>query len=569
MGDVFEYLIDGTSGLAPGGVDGKALVAGVCSLGRVGKGYLIGKRTDLAATLGVGPLVDRVRDIIATAGQEAVLVAVPVRGQAAGYFSAPLVYGGSGAAPEMIVSGVPQRNADIVIRVATPGVIGTATVEISTDGGTTFGEAQTSAEQMTIGSGEDATGATVLFAASAKLEEGSSYRFVARTAIGPVSRVGDAASPLIEVSGNVLAGVELVVQIVKGGARNAGTYRLSTDGGDNFGKVRTIPFNGTVTLDEGPAVTFPEGGYVGGVTYACRILPPQPSIVDVMSALESPLALYDVEFVHVVGPSDSVDWAAAAAKTEELWNLHRPTYFKTEARLPYDDEDLNDYAAYLLAERQDFSSRFVQVCCQFGEITETSGQRRLRNWAGLQSGRVMSIPVQRATGRVRDGNISQGTLPEGWEAVQSTLEDAGYLTAKKYAGLQGVYWGDSRTMADDTSDFRYEEVLRTVFKAVRLLRIAALKSMYDEAGDPLLGDNAGGLAYLKAQLENALATMTKAVPPELIGYVVSLPPGQDVVNNGVAVEHVLIGVPIIRKIKLYASYVYAGSAFDPRIKESA
>lgn len=569
MGDVFEYLIDGTSGLAPGGVDGKALVVGVCSLGRVGKGYLIGKRTDLAATLGVGPLVDRVRDIIATAGQEPVLVAVPVRGQAAGYFSAPLVYGGSGAAPEMTVSGVPQRNADIVIRVATPGVIGTATVDISTDGGTTFGEAQTSAEQMTIGSGEDATGATVLFAASAKLEEGSRYRFVARTAIGPVSRVGDAASPLIEVSGNALAGVELVVQIVKGGARNAGTYRLSTDGGDNFGKVRTIPFNGTVTLDEGPTVTFPEGGYVGGVTYACRILPPQPSIVDVMSALESPLALYDVEFVHVVGPSDSVDWAAAAAKTEELWNLHRPTYFKTEARLPYDDEDLNDYAAYLLAERQGFSSRFVQVCCQFGEITETSGQRKLRNWAGLQSGRVMSIPVQRATGRVRDGNISQGTLPEGWEAVQSTLEDAGYLTAKKYAGLQGVYWGDSRTMADDTSDFRYEEVLRTVFKAVRLLRIAALKSMYDEAGDPLLGDNAGGLAYLKAQLENALATMTKAVPPELIGYVVSLPPGQDVVNNGVAVEHTLIGVPIIRKIKLYASYVYAGSAFDPRIKESA
>lgn len=280
---------------------------------RVGKGYLIGKRTDLAATLGVGPLVDRVRDILATAGQEPVLVAVPVRGQTMGYFSAPVVHGGSGAAPEMTVSGVPQKNADIVILVTTPGVIGTATVEISTDGGTTYGEAQTSAEQMTIGSGEDATGATVLFAASAKLEEGSSYRFVARTAIGPVSRVGDAASPLIEVSGSVLAGVELVVQIVKGGARNAGTYRLSTDGGDNFGKARTIPFNGTVTLDEGPTVTFPEGSYVDGVTYSCRILPPQPSIVDVMSALESPLALYDVEFVHVVGPSDSVDWAAARA----------------------------------------------------------------------------------------------------------------------------------------------------------------------------------------------------------------------------------------------------------------
>ena len=60
--------------------------------------------------------------------------------------------------------------------------------------------------------------------------------------------------------------------------------------------------------------------------------------------------------------------------------------------------------------------------------------------------------------------------------------------------------------------------------------------------------------------------MTRAVPPELIDYVVTLPPGQDIVNNGVAVEHVLIGVPIIRKIKLYASYVYAGSRGDTRLE---
>ena len=58
MGDVLQYLIDGTSGIVTGGVDGKALVAGVCSKGIVGKAYLIGKRTDLAAMLGTGPLVD-------------------------------------------------------------------------------------------------------------------------------------------------------------------------------------------------------------------------------------------------------------------------------------------------------------------------------------------------------------------------------------------------------------------------------------------------------------------------------------------------------------------------------
>ena len=352
---------------------------------------------------------------------------------------------------------------------------------------------------------------------------------------------------------------------MKSGGRNAATYQLSVDGGDTYGKVRTIPVDGTVATDLGVTIAFPAGDYVGGTIYSCRLLPPEASIVDVMAALESPLSVYDVEFVYIAAPSDSVDWSALSVKADELWNLHRPTYFKCETRLPRDDEDLNDFAAYLLAEKQDFASRFVQVCCQFGEVVDTTGLSKLRNWGGLQAGRVVSIPVQRATGRVRDGNISQGTLPDGWETVQPTLEDAGYLTAKKYAGLSGAYWGDSRTMADATSDFRYEEVLRIVFKAIRKMRIAALKSMYDDL-DPVLPDSATGLGYLKANIAGALDTMVAAMPKELAGYKITIPSGQDYVNNGVAVEARLIGIGIIREIKLYASYAYAGTRGDTRLE---
>lgn len=564
MGDVLTYLIDGTSGLAPGGVDGKALVAGVCSKGSVGKAYLVGKRTNLEDMLGTGPLVEHLRDMLITGGQEPVIVAVPVRGQQSGYITDAVVTGGK-VTP--LVSGVAAKNADIVVRVASPGAVGTATLEISTDGGKTFGDARPSAEQVVIGTGDDATGATLVFPADAVLESGATFALTARCAVGPVERVGDAASPLLTVvaaESGVLAGAELVIRIVKAGGRNEGTYRLSTDGGDNFERVRTIPVDGVVELSGfGVSLTFPAGEYTAGTTYTCRILPPTPSIMDVMDALESPLALYDVEFVHIAGETDSVDWTAAQTKAEELWNLQRPTYFKMETRLPHDGEDLNDFSAYLLAEKQGFAGRFVTVCCQYGEITDSTGASRLRNAGGLQAGRVMSIPVQRATGRVKDGPVSQLSLPDGWEAVQSTLEDAGYLTAKKYAGLDGVYWGDSRTMADATSDYRYEEVLRTVFKAVRLLRIAALKSMYDEAGDPLRPDSSTGLAYLRASLENALDTMVKANPKELAGYVVDIASGQDIANNGVAVDITLIG--IIRQIKLYPRYVYAGSTFDPRM----
>jgi hypothetical protein len=60
--------------------------------------------------------------------------------------------------------------------------------------------------------------------------------------------------------------------------------------------------------------------------------------------------------------------------------------------------------------------------------------------------------------------------------------------------------------------------------------------------------------------------MVVAIPKELAAYIVDIPPGQDIANNGVAVEITLIGIPIIRQIKLYASYVYAGGRFDPRLK---
>lgn len=561
MGDVLEFLVDGTSGLAPGGVEGKALVAGVCSQGDVGKGYIIGKRTNLASILGTGPLVDRVRDILATGGQEPVLIAVPVQGRPGGYISQPFVAASNVKASTL---GVPQKNADIIAKVKNGGALGTAVLEISLDGGATFAD-ETATAAMPLGD----TGATLCFPADAYLEDDAVFRVTVRVSVGVVKQYGE-PSPMLEVetlSGGVLAGAELLIQIVRPGARNEGTYRVSVDGGDNYGKTRTIPVDGEVTLaDCGVRLVFPEGQYAGGASYTCELMPPAPSIIDVMAALERPLALYDVEFVHVAGPSDSVDWSAAAAKAEERWNAHQPTYFKMEARLPYEGEDLNDYAAYLKAERQNFAARFVQVCAQYGEITDANGTRKRRNWCGLQAGRTMAIPVMRATGRVKDGPVSQGNLPEGWEAVQPILEEAGYITAKKYAGLKGAYWGDSRTMAEDTSDYQYEEVLRTTFKAVRKMRLAALKSMYDEMGDPLMPDDRSGEAYLQAEIENALDTMTKARPKELAAYKVVIPRGQDKVNNGVAVEATLFGIGIMREIRLYASYVYAGGRFDPRLQ---
>ncbi len=181
--------------------------------------------------------------MLVTGGQEPCLVAVPVQGQPGGYIS-PLSM--TDAKVAATVSGYPAQNADIVIRVATGGPVadGSAMLEISAANGKTFAEAAPAAVQNPVSAGGKPTGATLVFDESAVLETGATYTFAVRCPVGPVYRVGDAESPLVEVTEQatgVLDGAELVVQIVKGGDRNKGTYRLSTDGGDNFDTTRTIP----------------------------------------------------------------------------------------------------------------------------------------------------------------------------------------------------------------------------------------------------------------------------------------------------------------------------------------
>lgn len=559
MHDVFEYLIDGTSGLAPGGVEGACIVAGVCSAGQAGKAYLLGKSSDLEALLGVGPLTDRLRDLFATGGQAPVVIAVPVTGQAGGYISPP-VHVGTG--PEATVSGTAVANAGVIVQIVDAGAPGVATCKLSLDAGTTFGVITPIPVNGQIAIG--ATGTTLVLAAG-DLVADDTYAFTVRAPVGPITKVG--SGPDITAAGNPLAAADVQLLVLSSGLRNVATYQLSLDGGDSWGVQRTVPVDGLIAVgDTGVIITIPELALVAGDTYSFEILPPVPTISAVLNALEQPLSLYDVEFVYVVGPSDSTDWAALGARADELWNAHRPTFFLTETRLPLATEDLNDWTAALIAEKQEFSHRFVAVCAAMGEVSDSTGLRLTRNWAGLLAGRLLAIPVMRAPGRVRDGGISQGSLPDLFtEAHQQQLEQAGYITARRYAGLAAAYWGDERTMADPTSDYQYLTVLRTVFKAVRKARIAALKSMYDEAGDPTLEGNATGLAYLKANIRTALNTMVAAVPQELAGHAVVIPAGQDIVNNGVAVEITLIGIPIIRTIKLYASYVYAGSSFDPRL----
>ena len=70
------------------------------------------------------------------------------------------------------------------------------------------------------------------------------------------------------------------------------------------------------------------------------------------------------------------------------------------------------------------------------------------------------------------------------------------------------------------------------------------------------------------QLSRVLGLSHNTVYRVLAGTL-HIPSGQNVARDGVAVEVTLIGVPVIREIRLYNRYAYAGSSFDPRMENYA
>jgi hypothetical protein len=58
-------------------------------------------------------------------------------------------------------------------------------------------------------------------------------------------------------------------------------------------------------------------------------------------------------------------------------------------------------------------------------------------------------------------------MPEGIEDYISGLDDAGYLTWRKYYGIAGCYVNNARVLCREGSDYRYAEHVRVLNKMIR------------------------------------------------------------------------------------------------------
>ncbi|OHD14393.1 MAG: hypothetical protein A2086_03350 [Spirochaetes bacterium GWD1_27_9] len=522
--DVQEIIIDGVSGQVPTKAE-KYIFVGTCSKGIENKIYTFGKNSDYKKELGEGRLTDKIKDFFSVLQEEAIVIAIPSEKDIAGEIR-EIIFEGTGKAT-------------------------------------------------------------------------------------------------YTVTGNSLCDTDIVIQILSGGALNEATAKISIDGGDNWMSPFTMPVDGKVNVEiAGIVVTFanfttPSQSFVTGDRYFLKTISPKSGITALIEAIEVGLELYTPRYVYVCQDTDSLHWVTFGMKADELFSLHKPTYFITDTRekieaikrngtitistkiitglsktddfvegcsvtgdgIPTNTiitkilsptsveinnnatktqtisllikEDISNYVNSLVKERQSFSHRFVAVCAGYGEVIEKTGISQVRNYSGVMAGTIASARVNESIGKVKKFPISNVKLPQGWTNTHSTiLNDAGFVVLRRLEGLNSLYFARGNTLAEDTSDYKYIEIVDTVFKAIRLGRVGALKDLQSE------GDSAG-ITNAHAEIITAISTMTSASPKELDSFEVIIPPNQDIVNNGLVFNLVLYGIPIIKNMKLNFMFKYA------------
>ena len=146
----------------------------------------------------------------------------------------------------------------------------------------------------------------------------------------------------------------------------------------------------------------------------------------------------------------------------------------------------------------------------------------------MYCGKLAQRGVHQGPDAVRYGSISAATAlkPEGInDGHIETLKNAGYITARKIIGLNGIYITSGQMMSETGSDYDLVERRRVMDKACRQIRAAQLFYLNDVV--KVGGDGSPeGLEMFIALSESPLRIM-KTNGEISDGYVV-IPPGQNI-----------------------------------------
>jgi hypothetical protein len=356
------------------------------------------------------------------------------------------------------------------------------------------------------------------------------------------------------VAGAPLDAYRAVIEITDTGTLNQAVFKLSLDGGATFAPRATVPSAGSYPIaGTGLTLAFAQGAqdlpnsFKKGDRYTFAAAAPAASVASVNAALD---VLLDTnltyEGIHVVGESGQPAWVALDARAREAEGRFRYIYILAEAAKPAAGETVDEYVAARLAEAETFASDRVGVCAAFAKVADSlTGLVAERNLMGVLAGRLSAMKVQESLGKV-----ALGGLPGIVELLPANLNDghifaldgAGYITARRYEGLNGFYATEFRLMAEDTSDYQFGEYRRVMDKACKLVRVAGLKFKNAEATEE-------GLAALTAYLQQPLNIMQG--DREIEKGSIAIPPNQDILaTSRLKVKVSIVPIGIMRNIDI-------------------
>jgi hypothetical protein len=339
----------------------------------------------------------------------------------------------------------------------------------------------------------------------------------------------------VTVSGSPRNEYDAAVEILSDGGLNTATFRVIIDGLP--GKRITVPDgNGQYVIPgTGITLTFNPGGgtFKEGDTFTFTAAAPQATNGEVLSAVDTILeAKPAIEWIAVAGVSAFPLWAALAAKAEGAEGIYQYLFFVAQARYKTAAETLDQWVNALSgAERGTAASTRLQVCAGWIEEADANGQLDVRGLIGAYCGKLAARKVHEGPDAVKYGGISAATAlkPDGInDGHIETLKNAGYVTARTFAGLNGIYITSGQIMSEAGSDYDLVERRRVMDKACRRIYAAQLPHVNDAVK---IGKDGSpeGIKMLIAQSESPLNIM--ATEGEISSGQVVCPEGQNILST--------------------------------------
>jgi len=370
---------------------------------------------------------------------------------------------------------------------------------------------------------------------------------ISRTTVSAIALEGTVAGKVSEVvpaAGNTGAGklavtgkprneYKVTVAIETAGGLNTAVFRTTVDG--LAGRPITVPEDGRHEMPgTGLTLRFEPGtGFAEGDSFGFTATEPSATNGEVLAAVDEILdAKLSIEFIAVAGTSSAPLWAALAAKAALAEAKYQYLFFVAQGRYLKDGENADTWASALCGgERGTVSSTRLQVCAGWVREADANGSVEPRGMIGIYCGTLAARKVQDGPDAVKFGGMAAATslLPEGLnDGHIENLKNSGYVTARKYVGLKGIYVTSGQMMSEEGSDYDLVERRRVMDKACRNVYAAQLPCVNDTVTVGADG-SPEGIEMFVARSRSPLELMK--TNREISDGYVAVPPGQNILAD--------------------------------------